>query len=874
MRIVPYALLRAPLLPVAALDDPSIASPLFDEAVALASPTLHGHADPRGADRVARYRRRAAFRPTPHGLLAGVAVVPLDDRPSSLSLGVPRAHHDVTWSRLAALGRELLGGPAWKRAKLRLAPSLVVSAGEVCWLAFGDREAVQRVLTLDDTLALLLDCARSWTLTSRLERQLGLPHARELLLQLVDDGFLHHDLEPPLVGPPPTEWMKRRVPGLELTGTPATIRAELALLPGHGPTPLHATLLHSAGRSHVDLEPIARAAALAPLLFAMADALAPPIDESRLAGLDEQLAAARALVGEGLVPVPALEHERYGTRHVEPPAPGLDVVCWLAGLVVAAAPGRDTLELDAAELERRCGVAATDSFELQLAPCRGGREGEDWLLGIHAPAGSSWGRYAHALGEEMHEALAALRQAELEVDGDVLRLDVAYAPSHDVAELCCTPALRDAALAVSSWPEGGAVTPQQCQVVNEPGSVVHRAIAVDGQRLRIAPLHRVRSTTAPRSATRALLGDSLRRQHAPWALTWGPLAQLPWLPRVRLDGFVIAPQSWALPMKRDDASLAAWRVREGIGSHVQVGSEDVLLPIDLDDPAQRVQLRDPALLRAHEIWPPLGRELDGSGRRCELVCAVLDEAVASLPPLGVASPPAEAPAESSWRTLVIFASRRHHDLLLPAIVDFATRRAMAWFVLPYVDDDGEQLRVRMQGKTPDVLVVALLRVLTPFVAQGLVVTTQVRPYHPEHARYGAALPAVEQIFQADSRLLVEPYTLPAEAHVALVLEAMARGLGLPAPDLDVVSSTSDTEAAAYRAVQRELGTLMDVPPAWSTEHTKRVRAAGLRKADARRLLPTLLHMTAVRHLGPDREAELRALHLWSRARRSRAARQR
>ncbi|MEO6950377.1 MAG: thiopeptide-type bacteriocin biosynthesis protein [Polyangia bacterium] len=500
----------------------------------------------------------------------------------------------------------------------------------------------------------------------------------------------------------------------------------------------------------------------------------------------------------------------------------------------------------------------------------------DWLLGVHAPAGSSWGRYAHALGDDMYEALGALNELEREFDGDVLRLDVAYAPSREVADLCCTPALRDAALAVSSWPEDGAVTPQQCQIANEPGSLMHRAIAVAGQRLRIAPLHRVRSTTAPRSATRALLGDALRRQHAPWALTWGPLAQLTWLPRVRLDGYVIAPQSWALPADRDEASLAAWRAREGVDRRVQVGTEDVLLPIDLDRPEQRAQLRDPSLQRVHEIWPPLGRELDGA-RRVELVCAVLDVPVAELPPLGVAAPPSEDPADPTWRTLVLFSARRHHDTLLPTIVAFAERRATAWFVLPYIDDEGEQLRVRLQGRSPDALMTALLGALAPFVERGLVSTTQVRPYHPERARYGKALASIERLFQADSHLLVEPRDerLPAEAHVAIVFEAMVRGLGLPTDVVDERAAAtlgSEVDAPAYRAVQRQLAALLDEPPAWSALYAKRVRTAKLKKAEAARLLPTLLHMTAVRHLGPDREAEVRALYLWTRARRSRAAR--
>ena len=63
-------LLRAPLLARAQAGDPLLA-----RAIELASPDLAA-APPseKRARAVERYARRAAFRPTPHGLLAGVAV--------------------------------------------------------------------------------------------------------------------------------------------------------------------------------------------------------------------------------------------------------------------------------------------------------------------------------------------------------------------------------------------------------------------------------------------------------------------------------------------------------------------------------------------------------------------------------------------------------------------------------------------------------------------------------------------------------------------------------------------------------------------------------------------------------------------------------
>src|SRR5205814_27111 len=79
-----------------------------------------------------------------------------------------------------------------------------------------------------------------------------------------------------------------------------------------------------------------------------------------------------------------------------------------------------------------------------------------------------------------------------------------------------------------------------------------------------SPLWRVRSTTAPAGAARLLTGWSLQRQHAPWALVLGPLAALARAPRLSIDGFVVSPASWRVPLAVRDgqarpAALRRWR---------------------------------------------------------------------------------------------------------------------------------------------------------------------------------------------------------------------------------------------------------------------------------------------------------------------------
>src|SRR4051812_29756630 len=82
--------------------------PLGERAILLASPSLASA--PAGArkDRaLERYARRAAFRPTPHGLLAGVCMGQLGAR-TAVATGAPSAHLVPSWARIDSLARALL----------------------------------------------------------------------------------------------------------------------------------------------------------------------------------------------------------------------------------------------------------------------------------------------------------------------------------------------------------------------------------------------------------------------------------------------------------------------------------------------------------------------------------------------------------------------------------------------------------------------------------------------------------------------------------------------------------------------------------------------------------------------------------------------
>ena len=96
-----------------------------------------------------------------------------------------------------------------------------------------------------------------------------------------------------------------------------------------------------------------------------------------------------------------------------------------------------------------------------LMPAResdGARPGDGWLLGLHAPAGASWGRFLHAVGAPLVEAMTPLAALPGSVDVD-------FAPAARLGDLCAHPPLRAHAIALSTWP------------ANEASAVPRRALA-------------------------------------------------------------------------------------------------------------------------------------------------------------------------------------------------------------------------------------------------------------------------------------------------------------------------------------------------------------------------------------------------------------
>jgi thiopeptide-type bacteriocin biosynthesis protein len=830
-------LLRAPLLPLSSLRRPAAAifrDALAQKALAWASPSLPGSA---GRARE-NYARRAAFRPTPHGLWAGVLMGELGAR-LDVATGRPRPHLTVSHSRWWAEARARLDEPAFREvSRLRVAPSLIADGRQAEWLAFGEEtEAVTRAAEIDEPLARALDAAADWAPWPELRAAAGVDD--EWLLRLVDDGLLVSDADPPLIGPAP----------------PATDELQGA----------HAVLTFD-GTARLPRSTVERAARLAPLLWRLQQALAPPAAERDLVPMGAVEVAAEVF-GAGAFDLAALMRGDYGVLFDGEPAPraaSLELLAHLAGRL-----HEPSLDLDAAVLDSLLpAYPSPPTCELFLQPTKDGR-GRGWLLGLHGPAGSSWGRFAHALGAPLLEALTDLADAEVRARPGEHRLDVCFAPSRALADLAAHPPLRRAALALLGWPER-ALPLSSLELVVDAGALEPLAMRAGDRPLAPSPLHRLRSSTAPAGAHRLLAAWSLQRQHAPWAFSWGPLASLPRLPRVTVDGFVIAPASWRLP----SGDFRRWR--KALPRHVQIGEEDELLLVDLH--ARGAEARIAKLRgRAWEVWPPLDQTPDRDGRRLEAVIALVDDApsertraaIDATSSAGRVGHPMATPAPG-WLTFKLFGAPDRADGVLLGVVrpllEEADDKAVVdrWFYLRYVDAPGRpHLRLRLlprPGRAAEVE--RLLHAwLEPARAAADVVAVERTEYFRERARWGDA--DVERIFQLDSRhclTLLDEEDDPIHRLVR-ALDAIASGLD-PAPRRALaarrrqVHPLEEDLAPEFRARQRALIRLLADPPASSAAVRRELGTVD------EKLLPALLHLS-VNRLDPASEA--RAYYFWERA---------
>ncbi|GAA2815206.1 thiopeptide-type bacteriocin biosynthesis protein [Kribbella solani] len=389
----------------------------------------------------------------------------------------------------------------------------------------------------------------------------------------------------------------------------------------------------------------------------------------------------------------------------------------------------------------------------------------------------------------------------------------------------------------------------------------------------------------------AAVGLAGRRFWTPWQ--WGRLEVMPRLPRVRSGRSILAPALWRtdpeLATVRDqaewDAALDRWRERLAVPDVIRVGMFDHHLDLDLRVPLHRRLLRDQLRKEPSSV---VSETLNAYG----VTAGHANELV--VPLVSVAERP-EVGANPSWRTAderpsrylpggewlsakIYLAADLQDALLAGAVRELVARMGVdRWFFLRYRDPDAH-LRIRFRHGDPAVLNAWAAEL----VEAGRIRTVVLDEYEPEVARYGGAevMAAAEDVFCADSRAVLEQLSLRAGRKLAMPVEWLAAlnqldllaGFGeleqwfLETYAIELANAVSPKERADFVKLQGDFQAF----DCWGQRRAAVERYAGVSMP----AVMSVLHLHNNRLLGTDRTLERRAYGLARAALKRRLDRQR
>ncbi len=912
------------------------------QAGAAAIPAEHS-IDDRLAATLRGYEIRARWRPTPHGAFAGVAPVRFVRESASLRLGDGhRARSNPSGAWLAAVCSQLLEDRDALSPLTLTTSNLITRRGrrlEHEQQAASGGPGPQRVtVRATDVTVLILEICRAGATIGQVisevaQRWPTVPESvvTATALRLVRSGFLLTDLLPDDVGDDPLGHLLSRLPAASTwRGKLRRLRQLLADADRNRPGERGRLAGLTAARNLAD-EIAFRERALTVDVAADAHLVLPT------ALADEAAHAAGVLwrVGLGRDPLAGYHGrflDRYGPHRFVPlleatdPAIGLgadtddhsDVdasvfpgrTAALAALLTqGTAYGRTEVVLDeaiiaalargqgteppprTAEIHVRV-LAATErdlaAGRLHLAVFPGGSQ----------DAGSALGRFTGLLPD------LQIEQGQ---------------PSPLIAELVVRPRIPEGAslapqTGFAPWriPVGvpardGDLVLDDLLLVSTGDRIIVWSARRDQQVVPILYSRLAPYLLPPVARFLQLLGQAGCRPWRSWS--WGPLADLPFQPRVRYRRTVLSPARWVLPSTLTraarhratwNAALDAWRAAAIPSPPDIVVTEDGdrRLPLDLRRPDDRELLRrylrrgvlavteqpgSPDAVQA-VVPGPTGDHL------LELVVPLARRATVTLPAWPADVPPRLADTGlylpgGEWLSLAVRGPSNCHEQLvaeLDAVAVGMTDHFDTWFWLRYTDTaHGPHIRARFHGQ-PTTLGSQLLPALSAWCAemirQRLSGGFTVEPYDQEIERYGGpdAIHAAEQVFAADSHLVLKALAASTDPDQRLVIAALSAAT--------IARSVANGDPAALRghhldrAARNRVATLRPqvrltrstdgtspIPlladPTWSTRRDALTSYRdSLKPAQRPSCASALIHMHANRLLGStDTERMARAL---------------
>lgn len=606
----------------------------------------------RGTYAACRYLLRMTGRPTPFGLLAGVAIGRFGDR-ARVALGGAHGkgvRPDGDW--LSTLVSELETRPEILRG-------LRVCANDLCYERGGrivvpytaadrgtDPRTSEKTVRATPPVRLALDAARRPVAAADLAARIaeaypsaGTARAETLLAQLVGHGVLCTELAPPPHRTDPLAHvlaLLERTPAAETgplcelaklldeyagtalgSGRAAWSAANAAARAVHATdrTPVHVDLRFAAGVTLPDI--VAReaeAAADALLRLAPPRGSAPHLAEYHAAFLDTYGFATAVPVKEVLDPErglgPPAGYRLPADGRLRDPEPVTDrarddrlgeLAQWAAGPVrlddaliaelagdAQAPPPPPTAELTFQLLADSAPAIERGDFRLLCAPAFG------------PLAGAILGRFAYLFPDPA----GALADAMALESYPAEPVQLAFQPAGGrLSNVTRVPTVAGRTMTIGGFDEragDGGLSLDDIGIVAEPDRLGLVSLRDHRRITALAPHMLDRARKAPNAAR--LLGeiaaDGVGRP-GPWS--WGAAACLPRLPRVQYGRTVLALARWRPPARlvaaarepaRWDRELDRWREESAVPGAVQARIGDHSLDLDLADPLHRRLLAD------------------------------------------------------------------------------------------------------------------------------------------------------------------------------------------------------------------------------------------------------------------------------------------
>lgn len=503
------------------------------------------------------------------------------------------------------------------------------------------------------------------------------------------------------------------------------------------------------------------------------------------------------------------------------PGPAAHTVPWgrresrlLCKLTTALARGDSEIRLDWHDLEEMAEPAPRplpDAFAVMAAVASASEaalaSGDFKVLlhGVNGPSGVRLlGRFCHADPELRRHVERHLRDEEA-LQPDAVFAEIVHLPEGRLGNILARPVLR--AHEIPFLSRAGVKIDQQIPVTDLRISVVDGQIVLRSERLgrRVVPRLSSAHNFSLGEGIYAFLG-ALQSQSSAGALVWdwGPLREVPFLPRVVSGRLVLSRARWRsthhelkfLGQARGAARFSEvqrWRAARCLPRWVALVDDDNELPIDLDNvltvdvlvelvkgrkEATLVELfpgpdelcvRGPEGRFVHELVVPFIKKDEGKRMKDEKGNQELSSSFLLHPST---LQERSFPPGSEWLYVKLYAGAAAldqvlHDVVRP-VAEAAIRSGPAdrWFFVRFGDPDWH-LRLRLHGEPSRLhaeVLPALQAAVAPLLESSRIWRMQLDTYQREVERYGGpeGVMLAEQLFHVDSEAVLALTPLLAE----------------------------------------------------------------------------------------------------------------